>query len=130
MQPDHVACLAAYRELMALTRKTGLDIEDLNAVERIGTLHASALYERWCLVKILGILIETYGFRPPAGWQDLLVAAVTGPPRPSRWACYALTSISAHFLKSSRNCRTAAAPTSACVSGILRQIPNGPPSRA
>ncbi|MDW9362498.1 hypothetical protein GYB70_12905 [Sinorhizobium meliloti] len=80
MHPDYAACLAAYQRLQALTGRLGPDESALQSVERIGTLHASALYERWCLVKILTILITEYGFLPPPGWQEQLITAVTGIP--------------------------------------------------
>lgn len=82
MHPDYAACLSAYHRVQALASRSGLGESALGAVERIGTMHASALYERWCLVKILIILTTEFGFRQPPGWQEQLIAAVTGPPQP------------------------------------------------
>ena len=82
LQPDYAACLAAYRRLQALAQRSGMADGALDALDRIGTLHASALYERWCLVKILAILITDFRFLPPPGWQEPLIAAVTGVPQP------------------------------------------------
>ncbi len=82
MQPDYAACLSAYRHVEALARRSGLYEGALEAIGRIGTLHASALYERWCLVKILSVLISDYRFLPTPGWQEQLIAAVTGLPQP------------------------------------------------
>lgn len=53
----------------------------MDAIERIGILHASALYERWCLVKIIAVLVTDYRFVPSHGWQDHLIRAVTGLPQ-------------------------------------------------
>jgi ribosomal protein L32 len=80
VQPDYAACLSAYRQVQMLAERSGLDEDALEGIERISTLHASALYERWCLVKILTILIADYGFLPPRGWQEQLIAAATGLP--------------------------------------------------
>lgn len=65
LHPPHVACLAAFRRLQACASAQGLDFGALERLDRIGTLHASALYERWCLVKILTVLINDYRFQPP-----------------------------------------------------------------
>jgi hypothetical protein len=78
MNPKYAACLKAYRQVQALMDGVGVDENALKRVEKIGTLHASAVYERWCLLKILGVLISEYGFEPPVDWQARLVDAVTG----------------------------------------------------
>lgn len=82
MHPGYASCLSAFRRVEALTRGEGLDTKALDAVDRIGTLHASALYERWCLVKILAVLVDDYRFEPERDWKERLVAAVTGVPEP------------------------------------------------
>lgn len=82
MQPDYAACLSAYRRVETLARRSGLYDGALEAIGRVSTLHASALYERWCLVKILRVLIREYGFLHQPGWQEQLIAAVTGIPQP------------------------------------------------
>lgn len=79
LHPPHVACLAAFRRLHETAQGHGLDIGALERLDVVETLHASALYERWCLVKILSVLIADYGFRPEEGWQAKLVDAVTQP---------------------------------------------------
>lgn len=78
MNSKYAACLKAYRRVRALMEGAGVDEDALERVEKIGTLHASAVYERWCLVKMLGVLISEYGFEPPADWQARLIGTVTG----------------------------------------------------
>lgn len=78
--PDYTACRVAFCKVTALAQNNGLGVDALDAIERIGVLHASALYERWCLVKILSILMEDYRFKPESGWQDRLVHAISGKP--------------------------------------------------
>ncbi|WP_347140255.1 zinc ribbon domain-containing protein [Paracoccus sp. SSK6] len=79
LHPPHVTCLAAFRQLQEAAHNHGLDTGALERLDVVATLHASALYERWCLVKILLVLISDYGFQPGEGWQSLLVDAVTRP---------------------------------------------------
>lgn len=82
MNPRYAACLKAYRDVQSLMARAGVDASSLDRVEKIGTLHASAVYERWCLVKILGVLISEYDFEPQAEWQARLIEKVTGLPGP------------------------------------------------
>lgn len=79
LHPAHVACLTAFRQLQEAAQGRGLDPDALDRLEDVTTLHASALYERWCLVKILSVLIADYDFQPEEGWQALLVDAITRP---------------------------------------------------
>lgn len=76
--PDYAACLSAFLSVREMAEQSGLDTATLDAVERIGVLQASALYERWCLVKIIAVLVEDYHFVPPVGWHECLIRAVTG----------------------------------------------------
>jgi hypothetical protein len=78
--PDYAACLSAFRRVRELAEPSGASDAALQAIDRIGILHASAIYERWCLVKIITVLIDDYGFAPGTGWQDQLIRAVTGLP--------------------------------------------------
>ncbi|SFL97278.1 hypothetical protein SAMN04488042_102344 [Shimia aestuarii] len=76
--PVYSSCLAAFRKVSELADRAGFGEDTLDAVDRIGILHASALYEHWCLIKILLVLIEEFRFVPQAGWQELLIRGVTG----------------------------------------------------
>lgn len=79
--PDYTACQVSYAKVNALAKNHGLGLDEMEAIEQIGVLHASALYERWCLVKIISILMEDYEFKPETGWEELLIRAVTGKPQ-------------------------------------------------
>jgi hypothetical protein len=79
--PNYTTCRVAFLKITALAQDNGIGVDALDAIERIGVLHASALYERWCLVKILSILMEDYRFQPEPGWQENLVRAVAGKPQ-------------------------------------------------
>ncbi|MFI8683931.1 hypothetical protein ACIGFJ_16360 [Brevundimonas diminuta] len=78
--PIYSAALAAFQKVSVLERRTGLSGDTLDRLGRINTLHASALYERWCLIKIIGILMQDYGFEPQDDWVANVVASVTRAP--------------------------------------------------
>jgi hypothetical protein len=80
LSPDYAAVLNAFARVRVLAERAGVGDESLDDLNRIGILHASAVYERWCLVKIIGVLIEDFDFAPCPGWQDLVIRAVTGRP--------------------------------------------------
>lgn len=73
--PRYAAVLKAYRALDAAMSQSGIGFETLDRVNEVGVLHASALYERWCLIKIIAVLTEDYCFQPPKDWQTQLVSA-------------------------------------------------------
>jgi pyrethroid hydrolase len=79
--PDYVACMAAFVRVKRASERAGIGNEDLDAIERISVLHASALYERWCLIKIISVLLVDYQFRPEDHWQGRLIKSVTGRPQ-------------------------------------------------
>ncbi len=80
LSPDYAAVLKAYTRVRELTERGGIGGESIDELHRISILHASAVYERWCLVKIIGTLIEDFDFEPSPGWQELVIRAVTGRP--------------------------------------------------
>ncbi|MGE0429370.1 MAG: hypothetical protein AB7P11_15310 [Hydrogenophaga sp.] len=82
LNPDYAAVLKAWRQVEALADEGGLGAQALLTVERIGVLHASAVYERWCLIKLIALLVQDLGFVPRPGWQADLLKAVTGRPVP------------------------------------------------
>lgn len=81
LSPDYAAILKSYTRVRDLANGAGLgDCGALDDLDRINVLHASAIYERWCLVKILGVLMGDFSFVPSPGWQDVVIRAVTGRP--------------------------------------------------
>lgn len=81
--PIYAAALAAYHRVFELQKHTGLSEDALDRLGRINTLHASALYERWCLIKIIGILTQDFGFEPHGGWVQHLVTSISQAGQPS-----------------------------------------------
>lgn len=80
LSPDYAAVLKAFTRVRELAERAGIGGESLDELNRISILHASAVYERWCLVKIIGVLIEDFAFEPSPGWQEVVIRAVTGRP--------------------------------------------------
>lgn len=78
MNPKYAACLKAYRQVKFMTASDGMSEEALAEVEDFSTLHASAIYERWCFVKILTVLMLDYRFEGPANWKEKLINKATG----------------------------------------------------
>lgn len=68
--PLYANALAAFHKVLALEQSRGIGGETLEKLGRINILHASALYERWCLIKIIAVLVQDFGFTPPLDWVD------------------------------------------------------------
>lgn len=81
--PLYAAALSAYYRVLELTKRTGLSGDALDRLGDINTLHASALYERWCLIKILGILMQDFGFEPEEDWVRHLVDSISQRGQPN-----------------------------------------------
>lgn len=73
--PAFAAALAAWNALRAAADAAGIDEGLLDGLEHIALLPASDLYEKWCLLRVLGLLVNDYRFQAPPGWQARLVEA-------------------------------------------------------
>lgn len=81
--PVYAAALAAFHKVTELERRTGIGADALDRLSRINTLHASALYERWCLVKIITILAQDFNFVAQGDWVGRIVTAVCSSGGPN-----------------------------------------------
>ncbi|WP_229667018.1 hypothetical protein [Sphingopyxis bauzanensis] len=81
--PIYAGALAAFHKVVILEQSTGIGGDTLEKLGRINILHASALYERWCLIKIVAVLIEDFGFVPQPDWVEHVVtfSAQASEPR-------------------------------------------------
>ena len=50
--PNYAACLRSFKEVETLLRANGLNPDVLEGLQRVGILHASDIYEKWCLLKV------------------------------------------------------------------------------
>lgn len=74
--PHYASAKSTFNEIM---KSSGLDeslFESLMAIDQIGLVNISDLYELWCLLKIIGLLTDVYGFRLTGDWQKRLIHAV------------------------------------------------------
>lgn len=81
--PIYAAALAAFQQVSNLEQRVGLSGDALDRLGRINTLHASALYERWCLIKIIGILMRDFSFEPQDNWVAHVVTSVSQTRQPN-----------------------------------------------
>ena len=74
--PSYAATKSLFRKISTLN---GMDESIFNAlmtIDNMGLVNVSNLYEKWCLLQIIKVLNQTYGFDMSTGWQKLLVTAV------------------------------------------------------
>jgi len=80
--PIYAAALAAFHRVSELERSTGIGGDALDRLGLINTLHASALYERWCLIKIIAVLMQDFEFVAQPDWVEHVVASACRAGRP------------------------------------------------
>jgi hypothetical protein len=76
---------AARRFHSKISNLNGLDETVLNSlmtVEEIGLRDLPNLYESWCLLQIIRVLTEVFGFEPDKVWQSALINAVLKVKQP------------------------------------------------
>ena len=71
--PDYATCLSAFKKICELIERGGLDLSKLDEINSVGILHASDIYEKWCLLKIFMLLVHDFRFKPESGWEGKLV---------------------------------------------------------
>lgn len=75
--PDYAMSRASYRKIMAMPGMDASLFESMTVIEQIGLVNVASLYEKWCLLKILKVLTEIYGFTiRDDDWKRRLVQAV------------------------------------------------------
>ena len=76
--PHYCAAKAAHDRIQELS---GIEDHLMNlmmAVEDIGLVNVSNLYEKWCLVQVIKVLRDGFGFQPQADWKKILVEGILG----------------------------------------------------
>jgi hypothetical protein len=71
--PIYAAALAAFHKVTELEKHAGIGGDSLELLDRINVLHASALYERWCLIKIVSVLAQDFHFVPQGDWVERII---------------------------------------------------------
>ena len=77
--PAYTSVLAAFNRVKDFACQSGIGGAEIERIERISILHASAIYERWCLVRLISLLIDTFDFTPQPDWLDCVIEGTCGP---------------------------------------------------
>ena len=80
--PSYQAIHSGYKSLRELTNLSDEDLLlSLERVDEIGLINMPLLYERWCLLQIIKVLIQQYRYFPAADWKRSLLEIVNGGRR-------------------------------------------------
>lgn len=74
--PLYAGCKSLYKKIMDVN---GLDQSLFDAmleIDEIGLVNISNLYEKWCLIKVIQVLKNIYGFVLQEDWQSKLIQSV------------------------------------------------------
>ena len=74
--PAYASAKIQFRKISALNGLDEYMLNSLMAVDEIGLVNVANLYEKWCLLQIIKVLHQIYGFEIEAGWQRTLIDAV------------------------------------------------------
>ena len=80
--PAYSSVLAAFNRVHELAEKIGIGGQEIERIDRIGIHHASAIYERWCLVRLISLLTDTFDFTPEHDWLDRVIEKACGALSP------------------------------------------------
>jgi len=76
--PDYQAVHSGYKKIREFTNLTDEDLLlSLEKVEEIGLINMPILYERWCLLQIIKVLIQNYHYQPKNDWKRKLLKIVS-----------------------------------------------------
>ncbi len=71
--PSYQGAHKLYKEIIELSGFDEHLFIALQEVEKIGIVNISLIYERWCLLQIIKVLIDKYRFLPELNWKDKLI---------------------------------------------------------
>lgn len=75
--PDYQAMHSGYKKIRELTNLTDEDLLlSLEKVEEIGLVNMPLLYERWCLLQIIKVLVQNYRYQSDGEWKRSLLHIV------------------------------------------------------
>jgi hypothetical protein len=76
--PSYQAVHSGYKSLRSLTSLSDEDILlSLEKIDEIGLINMPILYERWCLLQIIKVLIQNYHYVPTRDWKRKLLKIVS-----------------------------------------------------
>lgn len=71
--PAYSSAKSHFRKISSIN---GIDEKSLNSlcvIDSIGLVNISNIYERWCLLKIIHVLVGIFGFKVSGDWQKNLI---------------------------------------------------------
>jgi hypothetical protein len=76
--PDYQGVHSGYKKIRELTNLTDDDLLlSLEKVEAIGLINMPILYERWCLLQIIKVLVQNYQYQPSDDWKRKLLKIIS-----------------------------------------------------
>jgi hypothetical protein len=75
--PNYQGVHRYFKKLNDITGIESLHLESMEVVEKMGLLDIPKLYERWCFLQIIKVLMEKYHFQPQADWKNILAKQTT-----------------------------------------------------
>lgn len=76
--PSYQAVHSGYKKIRELTNLTDEDLLlSLEKIEDIGLINMPLLYERWCLLQIIKVLVQNYHYQPVGNWKKKLLKIIS-----------------------------------------------------
>ena len=76
--PDYQSVHSGYKKIRELTNLADDDILlSLEKIEDIGLINMPILYERWCLLQIIKVLVQNYHYVPTHDWKRKLLKIIS-----------------------------------------------------
>ncbi len=76
--PNYQSVHSGYKKIRELTNLADDDILlSLEKVEEIGLVNMPLLYERWCLLQIIKVLVQNYNYVPTHDWKRKLLKIIS-----------------------------------------------------
>lgn len=76
--PSYQAVHSGYKSLRMITNLNDDDLLlSLEKIEEIGLINMPILYERWCLLQIIKVLIQKYNYVPAHDWKRKLLKVIS-----------------------------------------------------
>mgnify|MGYP003629416926 CR=1 FL=1 len=75
--PDYQAVHSGYKKIREFANLSDDDLLlSLEKIEKIGLINMPLLYERWCLLQIIKVLVQSYFYIPSEDWKRKLLRIV------------------------------------------------------
>jgi hypothetical protein len=71
--PNYQGVHKLYKEIQSLSGIDERIFKGLEDAEEIGILNTSLIYERWCFLQIIKVLIDKFNFKPEKDWKNNLL---------------------------------------------------------